>query len=95
MFGGKEARAMSRIRPLRERLPEETRNGGRQEKDVNLLVALLLAWTVNNAGESRPSGPGVTWDDWVHWAAVSLGVRPAPAPAPVFSPTVTMGSVAY
>jgi hypothetical protein len=60
-----------------------------------ILVALLLTWTVNNAGESRPAGPGVTWDDWVQWAAVSLGLRPAPMPAPVFSPTVTMGSVAY
>jgi hypothetical protein len=60
-----------------------------------ILVALLLAWTVSNTRESRPSGPGVTWDDWVHWAAVSLGLRPTPAPAPVFSPTVTMGSVAY
>ena len=35
----------------------------------------------------------VTFDDWVHWAAVSLGLRPTPSPAPVFSLTATMGDV--
>jgi hypothetical protein len=62
---------------------------------VIILIALLLAWTANNTGESPPSGSGVTWDDWVHWAAVSLGLRPAPPPTPVFTPTPTMGDVAY
>jgi len=58
-----------------------------------VLVALLLAWTGTNAREAPPSGPGVSWDDWVHWAAVSLGLRPTPPPAPVFSPTISMGDV--
>jgi hypothetical protein len=43
---------------------------------VIILIALLLAWTGNNTGESPPLGSGVTWDDWVHWAAVSLGPAP-------------------
>lgn len=61
---------------------------------VIVLVALLLAWSGRKASESPPSGPGVTWDDWVHWAAVSLGLRPTPPSAPVFSsPTITMGDV--
>jgi hypothetical protein len=58
-----------------------------------ILVAALLAWTGNIAGETPPSGSGVTCDDWVHWATVSLGLRPAPSPAPVFSPTATIGDV--
>jgi hypothetical protein len=58
-----------------------------------ILVAALLAWTGDIAGETPPSGSGVTFDDWVHWAAVSLGLRPTPSPAPVFSPTATMGDV--
>jgi hypothetical protein len=58
-----------------------------------ILVAVLLAWTGNITGEAPPSGSGVTFDDWVHWAAVSLGLRPAPSPAPVFSPMATMGDV--
>ena len=48
-----------------------------------VLVALLLVWTGNIANEPPPSGSGVSFDDWVHWAAVSLGLRAAPAPAPV------------
>ena len=62
---------------------------------ARVLVALLLVWTGMNTCQTPPSGPGVSWDDWVHWAAVTLGLRPTPSPAPVFSPTVTMGSVAY
>jgi hypothetical protein len=58
-----------------------------------VLVALLLAWTGTTRNELPPSGPGVTWDDWVHWAATSLGLRPAPPSAPVWSPTITMGDV--
>jgi hypothetical protein len=57
-----------------------------------VLVALLLAWTGNLANEPPPSGSGVTFDDWVHWAAVSLGLRPAPTHAPVF-PTPIMGDI--
>jgi hypothetical protein len=60
-----------------------------------VLVALLLVWTGTNARQKPPSGPGVSWDDWVHWATVTLGLRPTPSPAPDFSPTMTMGSVAY
>jgi hypothetical protein len=58
-----------------------------------ILVAVLLAWTGNIKGEAPLSGSGVTFDAWVHWAAVSLGLRPAPSPAPVFSPAATMGDV--
>jgi hypothetical protein len=60
-----------------------------------VLVALLLTWTVRSAVAPPPSGTAVTWDDWVHWAAVSLGLRPTPPSAPVYAPTITMGSVAY
>ena len=58
-----------------------------------VLVALFLVWTGTSTRESPPSGPGVSWDDWVHWAAVTLGLRPTPSPAPNFSPTMTMGDV--
>ncbi len=57
-----------------------------------LLVALVLFWTGAKPDNSPPSGSGVTWDDWVHWASVSLGLRPTPPSAPVFSP-VTIGDV--
>ncbi len=60
-----------------------------------VLAALLLLWMGTNAGKPHPSGPGVTWDDWVHWAAVSLGLRPTPPSAPVYVPTISMGSLAY
>jgi hypothetical protein len=60
-----------------------------------ILVAVLLAWMGNTTGEAPPSRSGVTFDDWVHWAAVSLGLRPAPSPAPVFSPTATIGEAYY
>lgn len=56
-----------------------------------VLVALLLTWA-GRKGESPPSGSGITWGDWVHWAEVSLGLRPAPTAAPVFT-TSTMGDV--
>lgn len=59
-----------------------------------VLVALLLAWAGRGTSGPHPSGPGVTLDDWIRWAEVSLGLRPAPASAPIFSPpTVTMGDV--
>ena len=58
-----------------------------------ILVAVVLAWMGNTKGEAPPSRSGVTFDDWVHWAAISLGLRPAPSPAPVFSPTPTIGDV--
>ena len=51
-----------------------------------VLVALVVSWTYSKPGADRPSGAGVTWDDWVHWAAVSLGVRPAPIPPPIYQP---------
>jgi hypothetical protein len=68
---------------------------GRVRALAIVLAALLLLWMGTNAGRRHPSGPGVTWDDWVHWAAVSLGLRPAPVSAPVYVPTISMGSVAY
>ena len=58
-----------------------------------VLVALLLFWAGTTARQEPPPGPGVSWDDWVHWAAVTLGLRPAPTPAPNFVPTTTMGDV--
>lgn len=59
-----------------------------------ILVALLLVWAGQKRGDSPPSGPETSWDDWVHWAAVSLGLRQAPQPAPDFSTTpVIMGDV--
>jgi hypothetical protein len=60
-----------------------------------ILVAVVLAWMGNTKGEAPPSRSGVTFDDWVHWVAVSLGLRPAPSPAPVFSPTATISDVYY
>jgi hypothetical protein len=58
-----------------------------------ILVALLLAWMGRHAGESPLSGSGVTWNDWVHWASVSLGLRPTPPSAPVFTTRAIMGDV--
>ena len=59
-----------------------------------VLVALLLVWTGTAPSEAPPSGSGVSWEDWVQWAAVTVGLRPAPVPAPNFSPpTMTMGDV--
>ncbi len=58
-----------------------------------VLVALSLAWIGRGPGEPLPSGAEVTWDDWVNWAAVSLGLRPTPPSTPILSPTVTMGDV--
>jgi hypothetical protein len=60
---------------------------------VIVLVALSLSWLGSRPGESPPSGQGVTWDDWVHWASVSLGLLPAPIPAPTLRRGVTMGDV--
>jgi hypothetical protein len=64
---------------------------GRVHALVLILAALLLARL--SAGESRtpPSQPGVTWDDWVEWAGVTLGLKPAPKPAPPLAPTLVMG----
>jgi hypothetical protein len=61
---------------------------------VIVLVALSLAWMGRGPGESHPSGPGVTWDDWVQWASVSLGIRPTPVSvsAPILRTTITMGA---
>jgi hypothetical protein len=58
-----------------------------------VLVALLLIWTGTAPREAPPSGPGVSWEDWVHWAAVTVGLRPAPTPAPNFTTAVSMGDV--
>ena len=54
-----------------------------------VLIALMLVRIGTKPSESVPSGPGVTWDDWVHWAAVTLGVRPTPPSTPVLRPTIT------
>ncbi len=58
-----------------------------------VLVALLLVWTGTSEREAPPSGPGVSWEDWVQWAAVTLGLRPTPSVAPNFSTTMTMGDI--
>ena len=58
-----------------------------------VLAALAVACVVSERRESRPSGPGVTWDDWVHWASVSLGLRPAPPPPNVFVAPPAMGDM--
>jgi hypothetical protein len=65
---------------------------GRARGLAIVLAALLLVWMGTSAREAPPSGSGVTWDDWVHWAAVTLGLRAAPVPAPNFT-TATMGDV--
>ena len=62
---------------------------------VIVLFALLLVWLGKGESEAPPSGPGVSWEDWVHWAAVTTGLRPVPTSAPVFSTGVSMGDVAY
>jgi hypothetical protein len=58
-----------------------------------VLVALLLVWSGTSAREAPPPGAGVSWEDWVHWAAVTLGLRLAPSVAPNFTTTVSMGDV--
>jgi hypothetical protein len=58
-----------------------------------VLFALLLVWSGTSDREAPPPGPGVSWEDWVHWAAVTLGLRPAPSPAPTFAPMASMGDV--
>jgi hypothetical protein len=58
-----------------------------------ILIALMLVRIGTKPSDSLPSGPGVTWDDWVHWSAVTLGVRPTPPPTPVLRPMVTMGDM--
>jgi hypothetical protein len=57
-----------------------------------VLIALLLAWAGCGKGESPPSGPGVSLDDWVHWAKVSLGLGKDDLSAPAcYRPRVIMG----
>ena len=58
-----------------------------------VLAALLLVWMGTSEREAPPSGPGVSWEDWVQWAAVTLGLRPTPTCAPNFSTTMSMGDV--
>ena len=55
-----------------------------------VLVALLTTWMRRDAEHLPPSGSAVAWDDWVQWAAVSLGIRPAPSSATVFYPPGTI-----
>ena len=76
--------------------PAATRPNSRFRRTQGLvivLVALLLVWTGTSARQAPPSGSAVTWDDWVHWGAVTLGLRPAPVPAPDYHPGWTTGDV--
>lgn len=56
-----------------------------------VLVALALCAMGRDSGRPRPTGEGITLDDWAQWAAVSLGIRPAPTSAPAYSPGITVG----
>ena len=59
-----------------------------------VLAALVVSWAGGaKHDEARPTGPGVTWDDWVHWAAVSLGLKPTPPPTPTLTTTIVSGDV--
>jgi hypothetical protein len=74
-------------------LAHQPKSGFRRTQALAIvLVALLLVWMGTSDRQPPPSGPGVSWDDWVHWAAVSLGLCPKPCPAPDFS-TMTMGDI--
>jgi hypothetical protein len=58
---------------------------------VGLVVPALLVAAMASAGigkrevEACPSGEGVTWDDCVDWALVTLGIRPTPPPPTPFT----------
>ena len=58
-----------------------------------MLVALLLFRLGHDEDRSPPSGPGVTWNDWVEWANMTLGLRPTPPTPPTFAPRATMGDM--
>jgi hypothetical protein len=61
-----------------------------------LLAAMASAGIGNREVERCPSGEGVTWDDCVDWALVTLGLRPAPSPpTPFTGGSFMMGSQAY
>ncbi len=50
-----------------------------------LLAAMASAGIGNRQVEPYPRGGGVTWDDCVDWALVTLGIRPTPPPPTPFT----------
>jgi hypothetical protein len=50
-----------------------------------LFAAMASAGLGNRQVEPFPNGEGVTWDDCVNWALVTLGIRPTPPPPPPFT----------